>query len=45
MPAHVDWLDQELPRNANGKIDRKLLASQRAGLFTAHPVDETSGVS
>ena len=30
MPTRVDWLDRELPRNANGKIDRKLLAPQRS---------------
>jgi len=33
VPAHVDWLDAALPRNANGKIDRKALAGERAGLF------------
>ncbi|MFO1300359.1 MAG: acyl-CoA ligase (AMP-forming), exosortase A system-associated [Burkholderiaceae bacterium] len=34
VPAHVDWLDAALPRNANGKIDRKTLAVERAALFT-----------
>lgn len=33
VPQHVDWLDHSLPRNANGKIDRKLLSQERAGLF------------
>ena len=33
VPIHVDWLDSALPRNANGKIDRKALAAERAGLF------------
>jgi acyl-coenzyme A synthetase/AMP-(fatty) acid ligase len=33
IPQHVDWLGQALPRNANGKIDRKTLAGERAGLF------------
>jgi acyl-coenzyme A synthetase/AMP-(fatty) acid ligase len=28
LPHHVDWLDQALPRNENGKIDRKTLALQ-----------------
>jgi acyl-CoA ligase (AMP-forming) (exosortase A-associated) len=35
VPAHVDWLESALPRNANGKIDRKTLASERAGLFAS----------
>lgn len=34
VPQHVDWLDQPLPRNTNGKIDRKLLSQERATLFT-----------
>lgn len=33
LPAHVDWLNEALPRNSNGKIDRKLLAAQRSSLF------------
>ncbi len=33
MPTCVQWLDQPLPRNANGKIDRKRLATERAELF------------
>jgi acyl-CoA ligase (AMP-forming) (exosortase A-associated) len=33
LPQHVDWLAGALPRNANGKIDRKTLAGERAGLF------------
>jgi acyl-CoA ligase (AMP-forming) (exosortase A-associated) len=32
VPAHVEWRDS-LPRNANGKFDRKLLASELAALF------------
>lgn len=35
LPAHIDWMDQALPRNSNGKIDRKLLAAQRKELFGA----------
>jgi acyl-CoA ligase (AMP-forming) (exosortase A-associated) len=33
LPQHIDWVDQALPRNANGKIDRKTLAGERANLF------------
>ena len=33
LPARIDWCDEPLPRNANGKIDRRLLAGQRAHLF------------
>jgi acyl-CoA ligase (AMP-forming) (exosortase A-associated) len=32
VPQHVDWRDS-LPRNPNGKIDRKQLADQLADLF------------
>jgi acyl-CoA ligase (AMP-forming) (exosortase A-associated) len=32
VPAHVEWRDR-LPRNANGKFDRKQLASELANLF------------
>jgi acyl-CoA ligase (AMP-forming) (exosortase A-associated) len=35
LPQHVEWLPGALPRNANGKIDRKTLALERAGLFGA----------
>jgi acyl-coenzyme A synthetase/AMP-(fatty) acid ligase len=35
LPAHIDWMETALPRNANGKIDRKTLAAQRRGLFEA----------
>ena len=48
MPTQVDWLAGELPRNANGKIDRKLLATQRAGLFDTSNIgntDTTDGLS
>ncbi len=34
VPAHIDVRDA-LPRNPNGKIDRKRLASEVAGYFTA----------
>ena len=34
IPQHVEWFDNSLPRNANGKIDRKTLSTERAGLFT-----------
>jgi len=33
LPARIDWVDDALPRNANGKIDRKSLALARRGLF------------
>ena len=33
LPARVDWVEDALPRNANGKIDRKSLAAERSGLF------------
>jgi acyl-coenzyme A synthetase/AMP-(fatty) acid ligase len=33
LPAHVDVRAQALPRNANGKIDRKTLATEFADLF------------
>jgi len=35
LPLHIDWTAAALPRNANGKIDRKTLATERARLFTA----------
>ncbi len=35
LPQHVDWVKEALPRNANGKIDRKALAGARAALFGA----------
>ncbi len=35
LPHRVDWVEQSLPRNANGKIDRKALASERAASFAA----------
>lgn len=33
LPAHVEWSGETLPRNANGKIDRKALSTARQGLF------------
>ena len=33
VPAQIDWQAEPLPRNGNGKIDRRLLGEQRAGLF------------
>lgn len=35
QPQHVDWVVDALPRNANGKIDRKLLSNARAALFAS----------
>ncbi|GAA4404859.1 acyl-CoA ligase (AMP-forming), exosortase A system-associated [Quisquiliibacterium transsilvanicum] len=35
MPARIDWMESSLPRNANGKIDRKTLSTERRGLFGA----------
>ena len=32
VPAHIEWRDP-LPRNPNGKIDRKLLAAELQNLF------------
>lgn len=34
VPAQILFQDQALPRNANGKLDRKMLAVRYAGLFT-----------
>ena len=33
VPARIDWRSDPLPRNANGKIDRRALAGERVGLF------------
>jgi acyl-CoA ligase (AMP-forming) (exosortase A-associated) len=33
LPARIDWVTEALPRNANGKIDRKRLSTERATLF------------
>ncbi len=33
VPAHIALADKELPRNPNGKIDRKALQAAFAGLF------------
>jgi acyl-CoA ligase (AMP-forming) (exosortase A-associated) len=40
IPQHVEWLDCALPRNANGKIDRKTLSTERTDLFTGEPQKE-----
>jgi acyl-CoA ligase (AMP-forming) (exosortase A-associated) len=34
-PAHIEIVAEPLPRNPNGKIDRKALAAARAGMFGA----------
>lgn len=34
VPGWIDWVGEALPRNANGKIDRRTLAEQRAQLFS-----------
>ncbi len=33
VPAHIEVREEPLPRNPNGKIDRKRLAGELAGLF------------
>jgi acyl-CoA ligase (AMP-forming) (exosortase A-associated) len=33
VPAHIEIVGEALPRNANGKIDRKALALARVGMF------------
>lgn len=33
LPHRVEWHEGPLPRNANGKIDRKQLAARHAGVF------------
>jgi acyl-CoA synthetase (AMP-forming)/AMP-acid ligase II len=35
VPAHVELRREALPRNPNGKIDRKGLAQEFAGMFRA----------
>lgn len=35
VPAHLDWRETPLPRNANGKIDRALLRAAFRDHFTA----------
>jgi acyl-CoA ligase (AMP-forming) (exosortase A-associated) len=35
LPQRIDWVDAALPRNANGKIDRKALAAERLELFAS----------
>ena len=37
VPAHIEIMAEALPRNANGKIDRKRLSSERQQLFTGDP--------
>lgn len=33
VPSQIDWTTERLPRNANGKIDRKSLAGARQSMF------------
>jgi acyl-coenzyme A synthetase/AMP-(fatty) acid ligase len=33
VPAHIEIMEENLPRNANGKIDRKLLQSRFIDFF------------
>lgn len=37
VPAHVEMMSENLPRNANGKIDRKLLQSRFHDFFQVNP--------
>jgi acyl-coenzyme A synthetase/AMP-(fatty) acid ligase len=37
VPAHIDVRDALLPRNANGKIDRKALQTLFLNQFAAEP--------
>jgi acyl-CoA synthetase (AMP-forming)/AMP-acid ligase II len=37
VPAKIDIRAGSLPRNPNGKIDRKTLAAEFQGLFEAGP--------
>ena len=37
VPAQIVMRDAPLPRNPNGKIDRKQLAGEHKNLFTAEP--------
>jgi acyl-CoA ligase (AMP-forming) (exosortase A-associated) len=43
QPQHVDWMQEALPRNANGKIDRKSLSSARSALFAPAAAAESTG--
>ncbi len=36
VPSYIEVVDADLPRNANGKIDRKQLAHERTDLFTTN---------
>jgi acyl-CoA synthetase (AMP-forming)/AMP-acid ligase II len=36
LPSHIEVLDGNLPRNPNGKIDRKLLSQDMQYLFTGN---------
>lgn len=44
QPQHVDWMEEALPRNTNGKIDRKSLSNARSALFTPGAAAESTGV-
>jgi acyl-CoA ligase (AMP-forming) (exosortase A-associated) len=37
LPAHVEWFEAALPRNANGKIDRKTLVTAHRHRFDDPP--------
>ncbi|PXW91105.1 acyl-CoA ligase (AMP-forming) (exosortase A-associated) [Nitrosomonas sp. Nm84] len=39
LPHHIDVREGDLPRNPNGKIDRKLLLQEMRHLFTEHIKD------
>ncbi len=45
LPHRVEWQTEPLPRNANGKIDRKALAARYATIFLADPVEPPSSGS
>lgn len=39
VPAHIEIVSESLPRNLNGKIDRKLLQSRFFALFQVSPAE------
>jgi len=42
LPLRIDWTTAALPRNANGKIDRKTLSTERANLFNTDASSQES---